>query len=67
MARRTDGKVKVKTLFTNDNLPVMRGMETDYFDLIYLDRTFNSNINYAAPIGSGEAVAEFKDTWAWMT
>ncbi|MCY3721630.1 MAG: DNA methyltransferase [Candidatus Poribacteria bacterium] len=32
-------------------------------DLIYLDPPFNSNANYAAPIGSKAAGAEFKDTW----
>ena len=32
-------------------------------DLIYLDPPFNSNRNYAAPIGSEAAGAAFKDTW----
>lgn len=32
-------------------------------DLIYLDPPFNSNADYAAPIGSEAAGAEFKDTW----
>ncbi len=32
-------------------------------DLIYLDPPFNSKHNYAAPIGSRAAGAEFKDTW----
>ena len=32
-------------------------------NLIYLDPPFNSNANYAAPIGSQAAGAEFKDTW----
>lgn len=31
-------------------------------DLIYLDPPFNSNANYAAPIGSAAAGAAFKDT-----
>ena len=31
--------------------------------LIYLDPPFNSKVNYAAPIGSKAAGAEFKDTW----
>ena len=31
--------------------------------MIYLDPPFNSNANYAAPIGSEAAGAEFKDTW----
>lgn len=52
-----------KTVFTGDNLPIMRGMNSDSVDLIYLDPPFNSNANYAAPIGSIAAGAEFKDTW----
>ncbi len=41
----------------------MRGMNSDCVDLIYLDPPFNSNANYAAPIGSVAAGAHFKDTW----
>ena len=55
--------IKPKTNFTGDNLPIMRGMNSDSVDLIYLDPPFNSNANYAAPIGSEAAGAEFKDTW----
>ncbi len=46
-----------------DNLPIMRGMNSASVDLIYLDPPFNSKANYAAPIGSKAAGAEFKDTW----
>lgn len=52
-----------QTIWTADNLPVMRGMNSETVDLIYLDPPFNSNANYAAPIGSQAAGAEFKDTW----
>ena len=41
----------------------MRGMNGASVDLIYLDPPFNSNANYAAPIGSEAAGAAFKDTW----
>ena len=54
---------KNKTIWTGDNLPIMRGMNSDTVDLIYLDPPFNSNHNYAAPIGSMAAGAAFKDTW----
>ena len=54
---------KDKTIFIGDNLPVMRGMNSDSANLIYLDPPFNSNRNYAAPIGSQAAGAAFKDTW----
>ncbi len=41
----------------------MRGMNSESIDLIYLDPPFNSNHDYAAPIGSIAAGAAFKDTW----
>ena len=52
-----------RTMWTGDNLDIMRGMNSDSVDLIYLDPPFNSNRNYAAPIGSEAAGAAFKDTW----
>ena len=52
-----------RTLFENDNLPVLRALDADSVDLIYLDPPFNSNQDYAAPIGSEAAGAAFKDTW----
>ncbi|MDE0309156.1 MAG: DNA methyltransferase [Acidiferrobacterales bacterium] len=51
------------TIWTGDNLPIMRGMNSESVDLIYLDPPFNSNKNYSAPIGSEAAGAAFKDTW----
>lgn len=52
-----------RTIFTQDNLHILRGLESDTIDLIYLDPPFNSKHNYAAPIGSKAAGAAFKDTW----
>ena len=52
-----------QTIWTGDNLDIMRGMNSASVDLIYLDPPFNSKANYAAPIGSKAAGAEFKDTW----
>ena len=52
-----------RTIWTGDNLSVMRGMNSESVDLIYLDPPFNSNRDYAAPIGSKAAGAAFKDTW----
>lgn len=54
---------KNRTIWTRDNIDIMRGMNSESVDLIYLDPPFNSNANYAAPIGSEAAGAEFKDTW----
>ena len=53
-----------RTLWTGDNLDIMRGMNSESVDLIYLDPPFNSNRDYSAPIGSEAAGAAFKDTWA---
>ena len=62
-----------KTIWAGDNLDILRGMNSECVDLIYLDPPFNSNQNYAAPVGSKAAGAAFKDTWhlsdldvAWM-
>ena len=62
-----------KTIWTGDNLDILRGLNSESADLIYLDPPFNSNRDYAAPVGSKAAGAAFKDTWtlsdldvAWM-
>ena len=62
-----------RTLWTADNLDILRGMNSDTIALISLDPPFNSNRNYEAPVGSKAAGAAFKDTWtlsdldvAWM-
>ena len=54
---------KNQTIWTGDNLSILRGMNSQSVDLIYLDPPFNSNANYAAPVGSQAAGAAFKDTW----
>ena len=41
-----------RTMWTGDNLDIMRGLNSGSVDLIYLDPPFNSNRNYSAPIGS---------------
>ena len=51
------------TIWTGDNLKVMRGLNSESVDLIYLDPPFNSNRNYSAPVGSEAAGAAFKDMW----
>ncbi|MXW62114.1 MAG: hypothetical protein F4003_10090 [Acidimicrobiaceae bacterium] len=52
-----------RTIWTGDNLDILRGINSATADLIYLDPPFNSNRNYAAPVGSKAAGAAFKDTW----
>jgi site-specific DNA-methyltransferase (adenine-specific) len=56
---------KDKTVFIGDNLDVMKGMNSESVDLIYLDPPFNSNQSYSAPIGSQAAGAAFKDAWTF--
>ena len=52
-----------QTIWTGDCLDILRGMNSESVDLVYLDPPFNSKANYAAPIGSKAAGAAFKDTW----
>ena len=50
-----------RTIWTGDNLDILRGINSASVDLIYLDPPFNSNRNYAAALPTGAA---FKDIWA---
>ena len=52
-----------RTIFTGDNLYVLRGINSESVDLVYLDPPFNSKKQWAAPIGSKAAGAAFDDTW----
>ena len=52
-----------RTLFIADNLDIMRGMDSETIDLIYLDPPFNTKKQYKAPIGSPAEGATFKDIW----
>ena len=61
-ARRTARQLAPRTIFTGDNLDVLRGINSATVDLIYLDPPFNSNRDYSAPVGSKAAGAAFKDT-----
>ena len=61
-ARRLPNFVN-RTIWTGDNLDILRGLNSETVDLIYLDPPFNSNRDYAAPVGSKAAGAAFKDTW----
>ena len=54
------------TLYTNDNLFILTGMNSISVDLIYLDPPFNTKRMYSAPIGSKAAGTSFKDMWTWQ-
>ncbi len=55
--------VENRTIFENDNLHILRGLDPDTIDLIYLDPPFNSNRTFEAPVSSEAAGAAFKDSW----
>ena len=48
-----------QTMWTRDCLDVLRGMNGECVNLIYLDPPFNSNADYAAPRGSKAAGAAY--------
>ncbi len=50
-----------RTIFCRDNLEVLRGINSNSIDLIYLDPPFNKKKVFAAPIGSTAEGASFKD------
>jgi len=56
----------VNTLYTNDNLFILSGLNSNFVDLIYLDPPFNTKRIYSAPIGSRAAGSSFKDMWSWQ-
>ena len=53
------------SMYIEDNLHVLSGLNTNSVDLIYLDPPFNSKRMYSAPTGSKAAGASFKDMWTW--
>ena len=56
--------IENRTLFTGDNLEVMRAMNSKTVDLIYLDPPFNKK--FVFPIGKGDSADfGFKDIWGW--
>ena len=55
--------VPSRTIFTGDNLDILRGINSECVDLIYLDPPFKSDQTYAAPLDSEAKGAEFRDVW----
>ena len=51
-----------RTIWTGDNLDILRGFNSASVDLLYLDSPFNSNRNYTEPVGNAATGAAFKDT-----
>ena len=50
-----------RSIFCKDNLEIMKGINSKYIDLIYLDPPFNKKKIFTAPIGSSAEGANFKD------
>ena len=50
--------VPTSAIYTGDNLDVLRGINSDCVDLVYLDPPFNSNKQYGNPIRGA-----FRDEW----
>ena len=54
-----------RTLFHADNLPVMRGIDSECIDLIATDPPFNKGKDFHATPDSLAAGAKFQDRWRW--
>ncbi len=55
--------LKNRTIFCHDNLPILRGIDSESIDLIYLDPPFNKGKQFHAPIGTTAEGARFEDIW----
>ena len=53
--------IKNRTIFCRDNLDILRGINSNCIDLIYIDPPFNKKKVFTAPIGSSSEGASFKD------
>ena len=56
---------KNRTLFHGDNLPVLRGMDSETVDLIATDPPFNKGRDFHATPDSLAKGAKFQDRWSW--
>ena len=53
----------IRKLYTGDNLAIMRGLEDESVDLIYLDPPFNSKRIYEGNLDEEMGKQSFKDIW----
>jgi DNA modification methylase len=54
----------INKLILGDNLEILKGMEAESVDLVYLDPPFFSNRNYEVIWGDAGEVRSFQDRWA---
>ncbi len=57
----TQETIRNRTIFCRDNIEIMKGMDSDSIDLIYLDPPFNKKKLFTAPIGTSAEGASFSD------
>ena len=55
--------IQNRTIYHKDNLDILRGIDSETVDLIYLDPPFNTNKTWEGAAGSDAEDASFKDTW----
>ena len=56
-----DCNVENRSIFCSDNLDILKGINSNSIDLIYLDPPFNKKKVFTAPIGSSAEGASFSD------
>ena len=56
--------LKPSTIFCHDNLPVMRGINSNSIDLVYFGPSLNKGKDFHALIGTSAEDAEFRDIWS---
>ena len=54
-----------RTLYHGDNLPFLRGMDSETVDLVATDPPFNKSRDFHATPDSLAAGARFVDRWSW--
>ncbi len=62
-ARAGNLNIENRTIYCNDNLNILRGINNNCIDLIYLDPPFNSGREYTGARKSMAELATFKDSW----
>ena len=66
-AKAAKQKAFRRELYTGDNLPIMRGLDSESVDLVYLDPPFNTGRGFPLPARSGREgramKTAFDDTW----
>lgn len=56
-----DCNIPNRTIFCDDNIDVLQGINSECINLVYLDPPFNKNKTFTAPIGSSAEGASFQD------